>query len=35
MVKIGYAEVYNGSPPRGFYLKEYRTAENWARSSGQ
>jgi endonuclease YncB( thermonuclease family) len=35
MVKIGYAEVYNGSPPRGFYLKEYRTAENGARSSGQ
>jgi endonuclease YncB( thermonuclease family) len=35
MVKTGYAEVYNGSPPRGFYLKEYRTAENGARSSGQ
>jgi len=35
MVKTGYAEVYNGSPPRGFYLKEYRAAENGARSSGQ
>ena len=35
MVKTGYAEVYNGSPPRGLYMKEYRTAENWARSSGQ
>ena len=35
MVKTGYAEVYNGSPPRGLYMKDYRTAEDWARSSGQ
>ena len=35
MVKTGYAEVYSGSPPRGFYMKDYKKAEDGARNSGQ
>ena len=35
MVKIGYAEVYSGRPPRGLYMNEYNKAEVWARNSGQ
>ena len=35
MVKTGYAEVYSGSPPRRLYMKEYKKAEDWARSAGQ
>ena len=35
MVKTGYAEVYHGNPPRGLYMKEYRKAEDRARTSGQ
>jgi len=35
MVKIGYAEVYSGRPPRGLYMNEYKKAEDWARSSEQ
>jgi endonuclease YncB( thermonuclease family) len=33
MVKTGYAEVYSGSPPRGFYLKGYQKAETLAKNS--
>ena len=35
MVKSGYAEVYSGNPPRGFFIKAYKEAEAWARSAGQ
>jgi len=35
MVKSGYAEVYSGNPPRGFFIKAYKDAEEWARSARQ
>jgi micrococcal nuclease len=35
MVKNGYAEVYSGQPPRGFYLRDYNTAETLARLSNR
>jgi len=35
MVKTGYAEVYSGSPPRGFYLGGYQKAETLARNSSR
>jgi endonuclease YncB( thermonuclease family) len=35
MVKSGYAEIYSGNPPRGLYMKEYKKAEDGARSAGQ
>ena len=35
MVKTGYAEVYSGQPPRGFYLRDYQKAEILARHSSR
>jgi endonuclease YncB( thermonuclease family) len=35
MVKTGYAEVYSGRPPRGFYLREYEKAEIWAKHANR
>ena len=35
MLKTGYAEVYSGQPPKGFYMKEYKKAEDQARNVGQ
>ena len=32
LIKAGYAEVYQGKPPRGFDLAPYRTAEAQAKS---
>ena len=31
MVETGYAEVYSGQPPRGFYLSAYQMVEKKAR----
>ena len=35
MVKSGYAEIYSGRPPKGLYMKDYKQAENLAKSVGQ
>jgi endonuclease YncB( thermonuclease family) len=35
MLKSGYAEIYSGRAPRDLYMKEYKKAEDWARSAGQ
>jgi len=35
MVKTGLAEIYHGNPPRGLYMKEYRKAEDRARSAAR
>ena len=35
MVKTGYAEVYSGPPPRGFYMRGYQKAETLARNSSR
>ena len=35
MVKTGHAEIYQGNPPKGLYMKEYKKAEKGARSLGQ
>ena len=35
MIETGYAEVYSGQPPRGFYLDAYQTAEKTARHANR